>query len=144
MSKLTNQAKGELRKKRLAEVAQSGELQTAKTRNDVARLCGFGTDQSRAVGYNWASSMIKGGLLRETLVRKVSPRKAEYEYTYLGNLPVKKTKTITVSDTAPQFEVVEKPVENSAVITIYHGETTLAIEGVGGDTVVEIVKSIIK
>lgn len=144
MSKLSNQAKGELRKKRLAEVAQSGELQTAKTRNDVARLCGFGADQSRAVGYNWTSSMIKGGLLRETLVRKISARKSEYEYIYLGDLPVKKTKTITVADTAPQFEVVEKPVENPTIMTIYHGETTLSIEGVSGDTIVEIVKSIIK
>ena len=137
--KMSNKHKGDLRLAKLKQIAQDGTLQKAKIRFDVATLCGYTTKQ-RGAGYAWVKNLIKRGVLIERAVGLRPNGRNEYEY-YLGT---PETQTITVEDTAPQFEVVENPVENPMIMTLYHGETTLTIEGVGGDTAIEIVKSIIK
>lgn len=150
---LTKHHKGALLARRLKEVAESGKLSQARTRFDVARLVGY-TEGQRASGYAWVKRMIKIGVLTETFDGLNEYGKANYQFFYNGT-----TAEIVAGKRKPnplkeEFKVVEptvETVENSeptavaqTILTLYHGETTLAVEGVGGDTIIEIVKSIIK
>ena len=137
--KISNKHKGDLRLARLKKLAKDGGLQNAKIRFDVAEMCGY-TPKQRGAGYAWVKNLIKRGVLIERAVGIRPNGRNEYEY-YLGS---PKTQTITVADTAPQFEVVEKPVENPVVMTLYHGDTTLTIEGVSKDIIISTIETIIK
>ena len=136
--KISNKHKGDLRLARLKKLAKDGGLQNAKIRFDVAEMCGY-TPKQRGAGYAWVKNLIKRGVLIERAVGIRPNGRNEYEY-YLGS---PETQTITVADTAPQF-VVENPVENPTIMTLYRGDTTLAIEGANKDTIIGIVETIIK
>lgn len=154
MSKeLTKHHKGALLSRRLKEVAESGKLSQARTRFDVAKLVGY-TEGQRASGYAWVKRMVKLGVLTETFEGISKYGKPEHQFYYNGT-----TAEVMAGERKPnplkeEFKVAEpivETVENSeptvvaqTVMTLYHGETTLSVEGVSGDTIVEIVKSIIK
>ena len=148
--KLTTVHRGALLAERLAEVAESGKLSLARARFDVASMVGYTTGQ-RASGYAWVKRMIKIGRLTEEFDSINKYGKAEYRYYY--NPPMIKE----AEPEMPKSEMIEvepepKPevehtgqaeqVENKTIVSIYHGETTVAIEGIGGDDLVAVIKAI--
>lgn len=140
--KLTTVHRGALLAKRLAEVAESGKLSLARTRSDVASMVGYTAGQ-RASGYAWVKRMIKIGRLTEEFDSMDKYGKAEYRYYY--NPPKVKSEVEHTEQVEPEPEVeVEQTeqVENRTIVSIYHGETTVAIEGIGGDDLVAIIKAI--
>lgn len=143
---LTKHYKGALLARRLKEVAENGKLSQARTRFDVARLVGY-TEGQRASGYAWVKRMIKIGVLSETLDGLNEYGKANYQFFYNGVKTEHKkeqpVETIEVAETPIETKVTMETTDKTT-LTLYHGETTLAIEGVGGDTIVEIVKTIVK
>ena len=142
--KLTTVHRGALLAERLAEVAESGKLSLARTRSDVASMVGYTAGQ-RASGYAWVKRMIKIGRLTEEFDGISKYGKAEYRYYY--NPPMIKEPEIEqevkpeVEQTEPEVEPVERT-ENRTIVSIYHGETTVAIEGIGGDDLVAVIKAI--
>jgi len=48
------------------------------------------------------------------------------------------------TEVEPEVEVEVEPerTENRTIVSIYHGETTVAIEGIGGDDLVAVIKAI--
>ena len=53
------------------------------------------------------------------------------------------------TEVEPEVEVEQteqakqtEQVENRTIVSIYHGETTVAIEGIGGDDLVAVIKAI--
>ena len=144
--KLTTVHRGALLAERLAEVAESGKLSLARTRLDVASMVGYTAGQ-RASGYAWVKRMIKIGRLTEEFDGMNKYGKAEYRYYY--NPP--KTKAEAEPE-VPKSELIEPEVkqtepepehtENKTIVSIYHGETTVAIEGIGGDDLVAVIKAI--
>ena len=134
--KLTTVHRGALLAERLAEVAESGKLSLARARFDVASMVGYTAGQ-RASGYAWVKRMIKIGRLTEEFDSMNKYGKAEYRYYY--NPPMAKTET-EVEQVKPEVEpeVVEQAeveqaepeverTENRTIVSIYHGETTVAI-----------------
>lgn len=155
--KMTNHHKGTLLARRLKEVAESGKLSQARTRFDVAKLVGY-TEGQRASGYAWVKRMVEIGVLTETFEGFSKYGKPEHQFFYnekTANVRSGKRKPNPIKE---EFKVAEPVVENSVeivenseptvvaqtILTLYHGETTLSVEGVSGDTIIEIVKSIIK
>lgn len=140
---LTNHHKGALLARRLKEVAENGKLSQARTRFDVARLVGY-TEGQRASGYAWVKRMVKIGVLSETLDSVNEHGRANYQFFYNGTTEEQKKEEPV--ETVEVAETPVEPVENvgKTILTLYHCETTLAIEGASGDTIVEIVKSIVK
>ena len=138
--KLTTVHRGALLAERLAEVAESGKLSLARTRSDVASMVGYTAGQ-RASGYAWVKRMIKIGRLTEEFDSMDKYGKAEYRYYY--NPPKVKEPEVeqTEPEVEPEVEQTEQ-VENKTIVSIYHGETTVAIEGIGGDDLVAIIKAI--
>ena len=147
--KLTTVHRGALLAERLAEVAESGKLSLARTRSDVASMVGY-TAEQRASGYAWAKRMIKMGRVTEEFDGISKYGKAEYRYYY--NPPMTKTESEKVKSEVPKSEMIEvepepeveqtEQVENKTIVSIYHGETTVAIEGIGGDDLVAVIKAI--
>ena len=147
--KLTTVHRGALLAERLAEVAESGKLSLARARSDVASMVGYTAGQ-RASGYAWVKRMIKIGRLTEEFDCMNKYGKAEYRYYY--NPPkvepeVKQTEVepeSKVEQVEPEVEQVEQAerTENRTIVSIYHGETTVAIEGIGGDDLVAVIKAI--
>ena len=147
--KLTSVHRGALLAERLAEVAESGKLSLARTRLDVASMVGYTAGQ-RASGYTWVKRMIKIGRLTEEFDSMGKYGKAEYRYYY--NPPKTKADSKTVESEVPKSELIESEVEqtepevertgNKTIVSIYHGETTVAIEGIGGDDLIAVIKAI--
>ena len=147
--KLTTVHRGALLAKRLAEVAESGKLSLARTRSDVASMVGYTAGQ-RASGYAWVKRMIKIGRLTEEFDGISKYGKAEYRYYY--NPPKVEPEVKHTEQVEPEPEVVKQAeaeqteqteqVENKTIVSIYHGETTVAIEGIGGDDLVAVIKAI--
>lgn len=141
--KLTTVHRGALLAERLAEVAESGKLSLARARFDVASMVGYTAGQ-RASGYAWVKRMIKIGRLTEEFDSMDKYGKAEYRYYY--NPPkveseVEHTEVEPEVKPEPEVEQTEQ-VENKTIVSIYHGETTVAIEGIGGDDLVAVIKAI--
>lgn len=145
--KLTTVHRGALLAERLAEVAESGKLSLARARFDVASMVGYTAGQ-RASGYAWVKRMIKTGRLTEEFDSINKYGKAEYRYYYN---PPKVKEPEVVKPEAPKSEMVEpepevepevERTENRTIVSIYHGETTVAIEGIGGDDLVAVIKAI--
>ena len=147
--KLTTVHRGALLAERLAEVAESGKLSLARSRFDVASMVGY-TSGQRASGYAWVKRMIKIGRLTEEFDSINKYGKAEYRYYYN---PPKVKEPEVVKPEAPKSEMVEpepeveeteqtEQVENRTIVSIYHGETTVAIEGIGGEDLVAVIKAI--
>ena len=145
--KLTTVHRGALLAERLAEVAESGKLSLARARFDVASMVGY-TSGQRASGYAWVKRMIKTGRLTEEFDSINKYGKAEYRYYY--NPPkveaeVEHTEQVEPeAEPEPEAEQTEQTeqVENRTIVSIYHGETTVAIEGIGGDDLVAVIKAI--
>ena len=145
--KLTTVHRGALLAERLAEVAESGKLSLARARFDVASMVGY-TSGQRASGYAWVKRMIKIGRLTEEFDSINKYGKAEYRYYY--NPPkveaeVEHTEQVEPeAEPEPEAEQTEQTeqVENRTIVSIYHGETTVAIEGIGGDDLVAVIKAI--
>lgn len=143
--KLTTVHRGALLAERLAEVAESGKLSLARTRSDVASMVGYTAGQ-RASGYAWVKRMIKIGRLTEEFDSMNKYGKAEYRYYYN---PPKVEPEVEHTEVEPEVEVEQteqakqtEQVENRTIVSIYHGETTVAIEGIGGDDLVAVIKAI--
>ena len=88
--------------------------------------------------------MIKIGRLTEEFDCMNKYGKAEYRYYY--NPPkvepeVKQTEVKQVEQ-VEQVEPEPERTENRTIVSIYHGETTVAIEGIGGDDLVAVIKAI--
>lgn len=152
--KLTTVHRGALLAERLAEVAESGKLSLARTRSDVASMVGYTAGQ-RASGYAWVKRMIKIGRLTEEFDSINKYGKAEYRYYY--NPPMIKTGAEPEAEpeaeqvkpevepeveVTPEVEPEAEHTENKTIVSIYHGETTVAIEGIGGDDLVAVIKAI--
>ena len=140
--KLTTVHRGALLAERLAEVAESGKLSLARARFDVASMVGYTAGQ-RASGYAWVKRMIKIGRLTEEFDSINKYGKAEYRYYY--NPPkVKAEVEHTEPEAEPEAEQTEQTehTDNRTIVSIYHGETTVAIEGIGGDDLVAVIKAI--
>ena len=151
--KLTTVHRGALLAERLAEVAESGKLSLARARFDVASMVGY-TSGQRASGYAWVKRMIKIGRLTEEFDSINKYGKAEYRYYY--NPPMVKTEPEAEqvkTEAEPEAEQAEveqteqaepevEHTENKTIVSIYHGETTVAIEGIGGDDLVAVIKAI--
>ena len=153
--KLTTVHRGALLAERLAEVAESGRLSLARTRLDVASMVGYTAGQ-RASGYAWVKRMIKIGRLTEEFDDISKYGKAEYRYYY--NPPkveaeVEPEAEQVKPEVEPEVEQAEveqteqaepevERTENKTIVSIYHGETTVAIEGIGGDDLVAVIKAI--
>ena len=140
--KLTTAHRGALLAERLADVAESGKLSLARARSDVASMVGYTAGQ-RASGYAWVKRMIKIGRLTEEFDGMNKYGKAEYRYYY--NPPkvepeVKQTEVEPEPKVKPEVE--PERTENRTIVSIYHGETTVAIEGIGGDDLVAVIKAI--
>ena len=139
--KPTTAHRGALLAKRLAEVAESGKLPLARTRSDVASMVGY-TSGQRASGCAWVKRMIKIGRLTEEFDSINKYGKAEYRYYYN---PPKVEPEVKQTEVEPEPEVEQAEVErteNRTIVSIYHGETTVAIEGIGGDDLVAVIKAI--
>lgn len=156
--KLTTVHRGALLAKRLAEVAESGKLSLARTRSDVASMVGY-TSGQRASGYAWVKRMIKIGRLTEEFDSMDKYGKAEYRYYYnppmikepeivKSEVPLSElvksgvTEQTVIEQAEPEEEPEVEHTENKTIVSIYHGETTVAIEGIGGDDLVAIIKAI--
>lgn len=156
--KLTTVHRGALLAKRLAEVAESGKLSLSRTRSDVASMVGYTAGQ-RASGYAWVKLMIKIGRLTEEFDSINKYGKAEYRYYYnppmikkpeivKSEVPLSElvksgvTEQTVIEQAEPEAEPEEEHTENKTIVSIYHGETTVAIEGIGGDDLVAIIKAI--
>lgn len=142
--KLTTVHRGALLAERLAEVAESGRLSLARARFDVASMVGY-TSGQRASGYAWVKRMIKIGRLTEEFDGVSKYGKAEYRYYY--NPPkvepeVEHTEQVEPEPEVKQVEPEPEHTENKTIVSIYHGETTVAIEGIGGDDLVAVIKAI--
>ena len=147
--KLTTVHRGALLAKRLEEVAESGKLSLARSRFDVASMVGYTAGQ-RASGYAWVKRMIKIGRLTEAFDSMNKYGKAEYRYYYnppmIDAVKPEVEPEVEVAQAEPEVEA--EPVEqvehteNKTIVSIYHGETTVAIEGIGGDDLVAVIKAI--
>lgn len=137
--RLTPQEKGDIMLGRLEEIDKSGALAQARTRNDVALYCGYTVANIKA-GYAWVKNLIKRGVLEEVLVSKQG-RFSEYQYYYKGKQPKKTFYAPTNITTTIATPVVEA---SNTLITIYHGDTTIAIENVGREMLADIISTIIK
>lgn len=145
--KLTTVHRGALLAERLAEVAESGKLSLARARFDVASMVGY-TSGQRASGYAWVKRMIKIGRLTEEFDSINKYGKAEYRYYY--NPPKVKEPEVeqavepeVEAEVEPEVEQAEpEHTDNRTIVSIYHGETTVAIEGIGGDDLVAVIKAI--
>lgn len=137
--KITVKHKGELRLKKLEEIAKSGALQKCKSRYDVAKACGY-TDDQRAAGYAWTKNIIKRGKLVERLAeRNPYTNRAEYEYS-LGS---EKVKTIEL----PKEETIVSAYgvgDTTTMVAVKKGDLSVEITGASVDYAREIIKTIIK
>ena len=63
---LTTRQRGELRWKKLKELANDGRLSAAGTRKEVAIMCGY--DKDDKAGQSWVNNLVNRGYLTETLM----------------------------------------------------------------------------
>lgn len=145
---LNAKQKGELRMKRLREIANTGEISKAKTKWELAKMCGY-TERERSNGYAWVMYLIRQKKIIETIVAYNQYGKAEYEYA----LNFEKSKPNPLKETFKVAEPTRKPdelVENKAgrseniIMTIRKGDTEIKVENGGQQMVVEIIKLIVK
>lgn len=146
---LSNRKKSELRMQKLKELAESGKLSMIRTRGDLAEAVGYTYSQRSNAGYQWVHYKIERGELIETLVGYTDNGAAEYEYQYIG-------KPKKVAPLAGNFKVVEPKVvieekaeeptvlATNTVVTIYRGETTIAIENISDTALVNVIKEFVK
>ena len=147
---LSNKKKGELRTKKLKELAESGKLSMIRTRGDLAEAVGYPYAQRNNAGYQWVHYRIERGELKETLVGYTDNGSAEYEYQYLGK-----------QQDVPRKEVVERVLEDynklkqdsieenmkkltSPIVTFYKGDITISLEFMSEEGIAQIIKSVME
>ena len=134
---------------RLKSLAESGEINKARSRNELAKL----TDTSRS----WVCGMIERGFVKENFVRYENGLPT-YNYSLTDREPnynnVKVNKNTPLDVATPE----EKPEERKAVVWIdesakdvrsyklefSRGDTTVRVELDDYDKVVELIKTILK
>lgn len=142
---ISNKRKGELRAQKLHEVAESGQLQKAKARIDVAMMCGF-TEKQKPAGYAWVASQVKKGILIERLSgHNPYTNQPEYEYS-LGSKKIEK-----IEKEEPKEEPKEETVvsmygigNTTTMVAIKVGEISVEITGAPVDYAKTIIETIIK
>lgn len=148
---LSPKNRSELLAKRLKEVAENGELHMATNRADVARLCGY-TEATMKNGYAWVARMVSTKVLSE-VIHHFDGNKRVYQYYYNGeggkNTNTKKVsakkvvaKTVEVTPYELPKEEIKIETNKTTTISIRRGETTVSMENVSGDMIVEIIKTI--
>lgn len=136
--KLGKTKKSELRMEKLRQLAKSGRLAMIRNRGDLAEAVGYSYQERHSLGYQWVHYKIKRGVLKETFLG-YQDGKPEYEYEMISEQPA------VITTKPAEAQVVENPVENPATImTIYKGDITIALDNVKDNTIVEIVKTIMK
>lgn len=156
--KLGNRKKGELRKQKLIELANSGKLAMIKSRGDLAEAVGFTYQQRNKAGYQWVKYKVDKGELKERLTG-YEDGIAVYEYEYTGAKPEVKT---TKKFPEPRKEVVERVLEDYdrlkqdsieksleklstyPTLTIYRGETTIAVDNMCEEYIVRAIEAVIR
>lgn len=143
---ISNKRKGELRAQKLHEVAESGQLQKAKARVDVAMMCGF-TEKQKPAGYAWVASQVKKGILVERLSgHNPYTNQPEYEYS-LGTPRVKLDPTKTLKEEKKEEERVVSMYgigNTTTMVAIRVGEISVEITGAPVDYAKAIIETIIK
>lgn len=139
--KISNKRKGELRFKRLVEVANTGVLQQAKTNIEVGKLIGI-TDAKAA--YSFVQYQIEQG----NLIRRLSgrnPRTGRPEYEFSFNFEKPKTPD-PLKEVFKVVEPQEQPQQKAEpiVLTITKGDIKISIENLTNDKAIEFAKSILK
>ena len=135
--KISNKRKGELRFKRLVEVANTGVLQQAKTNIEVGKLIGI-TDAKAA--YSFVQYQIEqGNLIRRLSGRNPRTGRPEYEFSFNFEKPK------TPDQLKEVFKVVEPQQKaEPIVLTITKGDIKISIENLTNDKAIELAKSILK
>lgn len=136
---ISNRRKGELRMKRLEEIASNGTLQKCKSRFDVAKACGY-TDKQKPAGYAWTKNLVKTGKLVERLAgRNPYTNLAEYEYS----LASKRVKTVELPKEEPVVGVYGVG-DTTTLVAIKKGDLSVEITGAPIDYAKAIIETIIK
>lgn len=127
---------GELRWQKLEEAEKNGELQYAHKRIEIAKLVGI---KDYNAGYSWAENLIRKKALIEIPTRFFG----EYEYR-LGKKPhykagrnKKVNNPVEVVSTVPQ----EVKIENNMVVTITQEDTTIKVENIEIESLIELVNN---
>lgn len=143
--------RGELRWKKIKEYEDKGTLSKAKTRLDIVEM--LGSERKYNSVYNWVSSLITRGFLKETLTGFDDNGKMTYEYHTIGkptfsptnnfNNQHKKDKnmtktkaTKTITKTAP---TITDSNTNKTTVTIRYGELVIEISQVDKDIIESII-----
>lgn len=146
--KISNRRKGELRFKKLVEVANTGVLQQAKTNIEVGKLIGI-TDPKTA--YAFVQYQIEqGNLIRRLSGRNPKTGRPEYEFSFNFEKPkkvdqpkvVEPQKQPTQTDSPRQYHLQQKI--EPIVLTITKGDIKISIENLANDKAIEFAKSILK
>lgn len=140
---ISNKRKGELRAQKLHEVAESGQLQKAKARVDVAMMCGF-TEKQKPAGYAWVASQVKKGILVERLSgHNPYTNQPEYEYS-LGSKKIEKIETIELPKEESKTISMYGIGNTTTMVAIRVGEISVEITGAPVDYAKAIIETIIK
>ena len=140
---ISNKRKGELRAQKLHEVAESGQLQKAKARIDVAMMCGF-TEKQKPAGYAWVASQVKKGILIERLSgHNPYTNQPEYEYS-LGSKKIEKVETIELPKEESRTISMYGIGNTTTMVAIKVGEISVEITGAPVDYAKAIIETIIK
>lgn len=144
--KISPQEKGRLRWERLVELDKIGALQKITSRRQLASAVGI---QSPATGAAWAGSMVKQGVIIETLTG-YNNYKAVYEY-HLGkplkytngrkkaNQPVKEVATVEQVKSSVANSVTKNETGNLELIVTVDG-VNIQIKNATIECVVTLVK----
>ena len=139
--KISNRRKGELRFKKLVEVANTGVLQQAKTNIEVGKLIGI-TDSKTAYAFT-QYQIEQGNLIRRLSGRNPNTGRPEYEFSFNFEKP---KKTSQPKEEPKVVEPQEQPQqkEEPIVLTITKGDIKISIENLANDKAIEFAKSILK
>lgn len=132
--------KGELRLAKLRELAESGKLSMIKSKGDLAEAVGYPYSSRNGSGYQWVKYKIDQGWLTEKLTGYEDGIPV-YEYQFID-----KNKEMTEKKVKqPTPVLTNAPKETSGtVITITNNDTTIKLDNVSTDVIIEIIKMITK
>ena len=150
---ITNYKKGELRWKKLQELEDTGELSKARNRQDITSMMGLGTGYGAV--YNWLSSMIVRGCIKEILLGFDKNERPEYEYHLSNeNRPTYQTPGKSSRPKPNKMPVLKRPVvvETNATktvdvavkmkATIKYGDLVIELEGIDSSVIENIVSKL--
>ena len=152
--KLSNKKKGELRKQKLIELSKSGKLAMIKGRGELAEAVGYPYAERHKSGYQWVKSKIDSGMLVERITGYTDYGTAEYEYKLAddtkGKFP-EPSKEVMEKVNADYEALKQASIAQSMeklntypVLTIYTGDTTIAIENMAEEYIVKAIEAVFK